>query len=77
LVSDYILGLFIQQAQRMHRIILSSVARLALQYFSTLSRKRHVSRWRNEHKICVFFISFATWFETFLFIRRKKRKTVV
>jgi len=33
--------LVIQQAQRMRRIILSSVACLALLYFSALSHKRH------------------------------------
>jgi hypothetical protein len=34
-------ALVIQHAKRRHRIILSSVACPALQYFSTLSRKRH------------------------------------
>jgi hypothetical protein len=34
-------ALAIQHAQRMHHIILSSVAHLALLYFSTLSHKGH------------------------------------
>jgi len=37
----YILALFIQQAQRMRRIILSSAALLPAAYFPTLSHKRY------------------------------------
>ena len=35
------IALGIQQAKRMHRILLSSVAYPALQYFATLSNQRH------------------------------------
>ena len=46
-------ALVIQQPTRMPHI-LSSVARLFLPYFSTLSHKRHDSRKRvTEHKMCV------------------------
>jgi hypothetical protein len=53
----------IQHAQRMRRIILSSVASLALLYFSTLSHKRHnfLGEEFVEYKMCVL-ISSTTLF---------------
>jgi len=51
-------NLVIQHAKRMRSIILSSLACMALKYFSTLSHKRRNIRKKNiEHKICVLHIS--------------------
>ena len=56
--------------------ILSSVAYLALQYFSTLSHKRHSFR-KNVigHKTCVLiFLQLSS--ETFLILRRNERDMI-
>jgi len=52
-------ALVIQQPMRMRRIILSPVACPVLQYFSTVSHKRHSFRGggNNEHKMNVFIFS--------------------
>ena len=44
-----LVALFIQYAVRMHRIILPSVACLAVQYFSAVSHKRHDFRGGGIH----------------------------
>ena len=61
---------------RMHRIILSSVACLALQYFSTLSPKRYYFQ-KNviEHKMRV--LIFSTTFSQILVIVRRTERDMI
>ena len=58
--------------------ISSSVACSVLQYFSTLSHKRHDFRKRKvtEHKMCVLVLS-AILYEKFLIIRITERDMII
>jgi hypothetical protein len=57
--SEFVsIGLDIQHAMRMRRVALLSVACSALQYFPTLSHKRHnFSKNVTEYKICVLILT--------------------
>jgi hypothetical protein len=68
--------LVIQHAKCMHRIILSSVACLALPYFSTLSHKRHDFRKNLLNIECVFRFSLQLLSEIFLILRRIERDII-
>ena len=69
-------ALVILQATRMRRIT-SSVARLALLYFSTLSHKRHdFLKKVIEHKTCVLIFS-TTMSVEFLILRRNERDMII
>ena len=73
-------ALVIQHAKRMRCVILSSMPCPAVQYFSTLSHKRHDFRGGggggNEHKKRVFFLSLQILSETFLILKRIQRDTI-
>jgi hypothetical protein len=69
-------ALVIKHAKRMSCIILSSVASLALLYFSTLSHKQHDCRKKvTEYKICVFSLELLS--EKFLILRKFQRDIVI
>jgi predicted histidine transporter YuiF (NhaC family) len=67
----------IQHAQRMRRVILSSVASLALLYFTTLSLKWHDFREKKitEHKMRIF-ISLKHLSKTFIILRKIQRAII-
>ena len=74
-----ILDLVIQHAKRMRRIM-SSAACPPLQYFPTLSHKRHDFRGGGEKKSfnikCVSLSSLQLLYETFLILRRTERDII-
>jgi hypothetical protein len=71
------IALVIQHAKRMRRIILSSVACLAVPYLSTLSHKRHGFRETViELQMCVLIFS-TNLSETFLILRRTERDIII
>jgi len=71
------LALDIQHAMRMGRIILPPVACPALQYFSTLSHKRHdFHKTVIEHKIRVLIVP-TILSETFLILKRTERNLII
>jgi hypothetical protein len=71
-------ALVIQHAKRMRRIILSSVACLAVPYFSTLSHKRHDFRGKNLLNIkCVFWFCLQILYEILLILRRIERDIII
>ena len=70
-------ALVIQHAMRVRRVILSSVASPATQYFSTLSHRRHDFRKKKLLNIkCVFWFSLQLLSETFLILRRTERDMI-
>jgi hypothetical protein len=69
-------ALIIQHAERMLPIVLLSAAYLAVQYFSTLSHKRHDFRENvNEHMMCASIFS-TTLSQTFPIVRRTGRDII-
>jgi len=69
----------IQHAMRMRRIILSSLARPAVQYFSTLSHKRRDFRGKKYllNVKCGFWFCLLVLSETFLSLRRIQRDIII
>jgi len=76
--SEYVfVGLGVQHAKRMRRIIFSSVAFAALKYFCTLSCKWHDLRRKKLLNIkCVLRFSLQFLYKTFLIPRRTERDTI-
>jgi hypothetical protein len=61
----------------MRRIILSSVACLAISYFSTFFHKLHdFQKEFIDHKVCVWF-SLQLFSERFLILRRNERDIII
>jgi hypothetical protein len=57
--------------------IFSSVTCSAVQYFSTLSSRRHdFPKKVTEHKLCILIFS-TTFVETFLIVRRTERDMII
>jgi hypothetical protein len=69
-------ALVIQHAKRMRHSILSSVACLAVPYFSTLSHKRHDCR-KIYWTLNVFWFSLQLLSETFVILRRIQRDITI
>jgi len=70
------LALLIQHTMLMHRAMLSSVACLALTYFSALSHKRYDFRGGGGGgvKKKIFFLFFSkNFYKTFFFFKKKKK----
>jgi hypothetical protein len=70
-------ALVIQHAKRMRHIILSSVARIALPYFSTLSHKRYDFRKKLLNIKCVFWFYLQLLFEIFIILRGIHRDGII
>jgi hypothetical protein len=70
-------ALVMQHAKRMRRIILSSVACLAVPYFSILSHKRHDIRKNLLNIKFVFLFSLHSLCETYLILARIQRDIII
>jgi len=70
-------ALFMKHAKRMRCIILSSVACLAVSYFSTLPHKRHDLRKKLPSIKYVFWFSLQRLTETFVILRRTERNIII
>jgi len=70
-------ALAVQHAQRVRRIILSSLACLTVPYFSTLSHKRHDFRKMLLNIKCLFWFSLQRLSERFLILRRIRRDIII